>query len=302
MASKTTEGWKLFRDSFRFLRKKPVFVVPIFFSWIVVAAVVLYAQYYFEFPSSILVGIGYVYLFLFLMTFIICIANVMMLEFMQQMEFGEKISFVKALKEALFLDLLKVIPVAVIWAIIWFLILIIRALTSKKKGKKTRAEPSLRDAARTLGGAKSGPFSWLNLGLKMFEKLIRMTVFLVLPAITWENKGPFSAFRKAVEIIKLHPIQFLTTYTLTGAAAVLMALPLVPVFLLDELGVTFPDTFWFGIIIYEGIIWTLGVYLEQMSVGLLYLWHLKWVKNGSKGELSSVAKPHLLDDVYELKP
>ena len=41
----------------------------------------------------------------------------------------------KAIKEAVFLDLIKVIPVALIWAIVWFILLIIRVLTSKKKGR-----------------------------------------------------------------------------------------------------------------------------------------------------------------------
>jgi hypothetical protein len=59
--------------------------------------------------------------------------------------------------------------------------------------------------------------------------------------------------------------------------------------------------FWTAVIIYESIIWTIGIYLEQMSVGLLYLWHIKWVRYGSKGELSDVPKPDLLDNVYELK-
>jgi hypothetical protein len=48
------------------------------------------------------------------------------------------------------------------------------------------------------------------------------------------------------------------------------------------------------------MVWTLSIYLEQMSVGLLYLWHLKWVKKGSKGKLSNTSKPDLLDEIYEL--
>lgn len=297
--TKLSEGWHLFIDSVKFLFEKPIFLLPIFCSWIVVAAVVLYLAYYFEFPESVLIGLGYVYGFLFFMTFIISIANVIMLEFMQQMESGETISFAKALKEAFLVDFLKVIPVAAIWAAVWFVVLILKALTSKKKGKRP-SEPSLRDAARTLGGAE-GPSSFFNLGLKMFEKAIRMFIFLALPAITWDNKGPFSAFRKAFSIMKQHPLQFLTTYTLTGAAAFLMALPLLPIFLLDEIGYVFPDAVWVIVIIYEGVIWTLGIYLEQMSVGLLYLWHLKWVHHGGSGDLSSVPKPHLLDTVHELR-
>lgn len=297
--TKLSEGWHLFTDSAKFLFEKPIFLLPIFCSWIVVAAVVLYLAYYFEFPESVLIGLGCAYGFLFFMTFIISIANVIMLEFMQQMESGEAISFAKALKEAFLVDFLKVIPVAGIWAAVWFVILIFKALTSKKKGRKP-SEPSLQSAARILGGAE-GPSSFLNLGLKMLEKAIRMIIFLALPSITWDNEGPFSAFRKAFSIMKQHPLQFLSTYTLTGAAALLMALPLLPVFVLGEIGYVFPDTVWVIVIIYEGIIWTLGIYLEQMSVGLLYLWHLKWVRQGGSGDLSSVAKPHLLDTVYELR-
>ena len=114
-------------------------------------------------------------------------------------------------------------------------------------------------------------------------------------------KVHFSAFKKSIEIIRKHPVEFLTAYTLTGFAAVLMALPLVPVFVLDDLGVEFSGAFWLGVLIYECVIWSLNIYLEQMSVGLLYLWHLKWEKKGSKGDLSSIPKPDLLDEIYELK-
>jgi hypothetical protein len=293
------EGWGLFSDSFSFLLKKPIFLLPIFVSWLFFAGVVLYLRYYFTFPSSFLLSMLYLYLLIFLISFVICIANIVMLELMQQIETGDRISLGDALREALMNDVLKLIPVAMIWAMVWLIILIIKALTSKKKDR-ARAEPSSRDAARALGGADQ-PFSWIGLGLEMFEKLVRMVVFLTLPAIAWENKGPFSSFSKAFEIIKRHPIQFMTTYTLTGFAAFLMALPLLPIFLMDDLGITFSTTVWTIVIIYECIIWTLGIYLEQMSVGLLYLWHMKWIKNGSQGELSSVSKPDLLDKTYELQ-
>ena len=185
------EGWKLFTDSFRFLFKKPIFLIPIFFSWILVAGITLYLRYYWEAPNDLSMILVMIFLFIFLITLIISIANMMMLEFMQQLEFNGKISFLKALKEAISLDLLKVIPVALIWAIIWFIILLIKVLTSKRKNGGSRPEPSPRDAALTLAGANSGPFSWLKLGLTMFEKIIRMYVFLTLPAIAWEIKVLF---------------------------------------------------------------------------------------------------------------
>jgi hypothetical protein len=296
--SSVAEGWRLLIDSFRVLVKKPIFLVPIIFSWIVFASIVLYLRYYFEEPSSFYLGILYVYSLIFLITITVCIANIVMLEFMQQIESGEKISFSKALKEAFVLDFLKMIPVAAIWAALWLIILILKSGRRKKSGSRT--EPSPRDAARALGGV-DGPSSFFSLGLTMIEKLIRMTVFLSLPAIAWENKGSFSSIKQAFRIIKKHPVQFLTTYTLTGIIAIMMALPLCIIFTLDKKGVTFPAAFWTGVIIYEAVIWTLGIYFEQMSVALLYFWHLRWEECGSRGELSSVPKPDLLDNVYELK-
>lgn len=299
--SNIAEGWKLFSDSFKVLSRHPVFLVPLFFGWILIAGLILYLRYYFIFPKSLGLVLVEAYLFLFLITFIISLCNVIMLEFVQQIELGKKISFSKAVKEAFVFDLLKVIPVAAIWAFVWFIILLIKVLTSKKRERSTRAKPSVRGAALTLGGAKAGPFSWLKLGLSMFEKIVRMVVFLALPAIAWENKGPFSSFKKAVEIVRKHPVQFLTTFTLTGIAALFMVVPLAIIFYLDKSGVVFSSLFWTGVIIYEGLVWTLSNYLEQMSVCLLYLWHLKWMKKGGIGDLSSVVRPSLLDEIYEFR-
>lgn len=276
-------------------------LVPLIFAWIVFAGVILYLRYYWVMPGNFLLGLAAFFCFVYIITLTISVANIVMLEVMQQIESGERTSFGKALREALFSDLLKVVPIALAWAIVWLIIILLRVLMSRRRRSSSRAEPSIRDAARTLGGANSGPFSWTGLGLNMVEKIVRLTVFLSLPAVAWENQGPLSALRRSFEIIMTHPVHFLTAYTLTGAASVLMALPLVVVFALDDAGIHFSADFWMIVILYECVVWTANVYLEQMSVGLLYLWHLKWVGSGSIGYLSSVPKPNLLDEFYELK-
>jgi len=45
---------------------------------------------------------------------------------------------------------------------------------------------------------------------------------MALPAVAWENQGPFSAFKKSFQILKKHPVQFLTSYSLTFAAGVVI--------------------------------------------------------------------------------
>ncbi len=291
------EEWRLFKDSFSVLFAKPIFLLPIFVSWIVVAVVVLYNRYYFPDLGSLGLIVLYLYFLIVIMAFTISMANIVMLELMQQMETGQKLSLSKALKEAFGYDLIKVIPVALIWGLVWLIIVLLRSL---KRRSESKPEPSVQDAAMTLSGMNT-PFSFFRLGLDMMEKLVRMVVFMALPAIAWENKGPFAAYKKAFHVIKTHPVQFLTSYSLTFAAGVLMALPLLPIYFLAKMKVALPTEVWIGVLIYVGLIWTLEIYLEQMSVGLLYLWHLKWEKRGGKGDLSSVAKPDLLDKVYELK-
>lgn len=294
-------GWILFKESMKLLAKRPILTIPIFFSWIIVASIIIYMVYYFTMPAvPLAMQLLLIYFVIFLITMTTCIANIVMLEIVQQMESGQRISFGKAFREAIVEDLLKVIPLAAMWALVWLIIVIIKAMSDDDSGSSRRS-PSPREIARTLGGANSGPFSWLGLGLDAFEKLVRMTFFMALPAIAWEKEGPFSAFRKSVDVIRQHVAEFLTVYTLTGIAIIFMALPLLFVFYLDDFGiVNFSDVFWMGVILYEGLAWTLMIYMEQMSVGLLYLWYLKWVRSGKKGSISSVKKPNLLDEFYEL--
>ena len=279
------EGWYLFKDSLRVVRHRPILLVPILFGWIVVAAIdccawyFLYAKWH---RSEVEPSPGFVlaciYSHVFLITMTICIVNVVMLEFMQQMESGQNISFSRAIKEAVVLDLLKMIPLAAVWAVLWVLISILKSASRRKRG-----------------GSEGSDFIFNRI-----QEAIRMAVFLALPAIAWENKGPFSAIVQSVRIIRKHSVEFLTAYTLTALTGLLLAAPLLVVCGLCKSGVAFPTIFWAGVIIYVGLVWSLGIYVEQMSLGLLYLWHLRWAESGSKGRLSSVPEPDLLDEVYEL--
>jgi hypothetical protein len=278
-------GWDMFKESISFLFSRPIFLIPLFFAWVCVASITLYLRYYFEGPENALVFFLVIFGIVFLIAFIISIANIMMLELLQQIENSKPVSILRAFHEAIVKDVIKVIPVALLWSVLWFILLIIRALTSRKRGGGRRAEPSMEDAARTLGGANTGPFSWLKLGLRMFEKLIRMFIFLALLPIAWENKGPLDALRTAKNVIGKDPGAFLSTYTLSGVASFIMALPLVPIFMLPE-GTELPSIVWSLVILYEGIAWSLTIYLEQMSVAFMYWRHLQTTQQAQANSVS----------------
>jgi hypothetical protein len=298
-----SQGWQFFKSAIVFIFRKPILLIPLLLCWVIVAAIVLYIQYWWVYPADSGLALLESFGFVLIMSYAICLANLMLLEIISQIEDNQKVSFGKALATTVSQDSLKVIPLAVFFAVVWFIIIVLKAL--KSKARRGRSSPSPRDAAQTLagipGGLSASPFSWLRLGLDLFEKLLRMSVFLALPAIAWENEGSFSAFKKAVYIIKEHPIQFLSEYGLTLTAGIIMALPLVPIYIIDRSGGTFPNSVWYGVIFYEGIIWTLGIYLEQMTMALLYLWQMKSGADANTPDLSTFNKPDLLQDFQTLK-
>lgn len=270
------EGARFLKSALLLLSKRPAFIAPIFFCWLVVSGVILYCRYYLNISENIELLAIEVFIILFLITYTICITNVVMLELVQSAEQGKQISLLKALFETVTRDALKVIPIAIIWSVLWFVILCIAVIMSllKKGGSSSRRpEPSLKDAAMTLSGLNTNPFSWLKVGLGMIEKVFRLVAFLALPGIAWKNRGPFASLREGFGIVKTFPVQFFSVYSLTSVAAMLMALPLIPIVYVAESDVHISNTVWTVVIIYEAIIWSLGNYLEQMSIGLLYLKH-----------------------------
>ena len=291
-------GWELLKDSVRLLLHRPLLLIPLFFAWISYASFVLWNYFYFK-PENFS---EYLYVFfplLLLVCFIISMANIIMLTLLHQIEENRKTSFPEALYEAFVKDSLKVFPISLLWAVIWMILLILESLVSSAdRDGKARKEPSLRNAAVVLSGADT-PFSLSKLGLSLLEKVVRMTVFLSLPAIAWENKGPLSSLRKSFEIIKKHPLTFFSAYGVTLGAFFIMVIPLAPITIAVRADIALPSVVWLCVIIYSGIIFILNIYLEQMVTGLLYLWHLKWKAEAGEGPICRVRKPELSRFIHE---
>lgn len=290
------QGWSFFLRSLAFVIKHPPLLIPLIISWVVYASIVLYTHYYWTFPDSFLLGLAEFFVFLLIITYVVCLLNMVMLEIVRQIDEGRPLSFPQAFSKVFSTSAVKVIPLAALFAIVWLIILVLRSLTSRRRGKD-KSEPSVKDAAITLAGIGNNPFSWHSLGLYMMEKLLRMTVFLALPAIVWSGQGSVSAFKKAVSIIKQHPLEFVSAYGLTMIVAIIMSIPLIPVGILAEAEVVIPDPIWVLVILYVGVTWILGVYLEQMNTAMLYAWHMNWENNGSVGDLTTTPKPRLLGEL-----
>jgi hypothetical protein len=109
-----------------------------------------------------------------------------------------------------------------------------------------------------------GSFSLTQTFMRALKERVRLVVFLILPAIAWENMSFVEAAEKGLVVPKTHLGEFARGYALTYAAAA---------------------------VIYCGLAWSFSLYLEQMFVAQLYLWHLKWERKFGVARLMKRPRP-----------
>ena len=221
------------------------------------------------------------FLFLCGLSFMILMSCAVVLEMIRQIELGNP-SLIRAVGKALSKDMIKVLPLSIVWATIWFVLTVIEAILSRFKKKDGDNDDTLtaQNAAATIANFRD--FSFSAAFIDALKKGVRMVVFLIMPAIAWENLGFFDATKKGLSVLRAHLGDFARGYALTYAAAVIVFLP---PWIVLELGtgrhgnpplIHFPDSVWVGTIIYIGLAWSFCIYLEQMFMAQLYLWHMKW--------------------------
>ncbi|MGH7670822.1 MAG: hypothetical protein ACRENQ_15155 [Gemmatimonadaceae bacterium] len=287
----------------------PSFLVPLLSVWVVYASGVLYLKYVFRFGlHGTAEDVGVVFLFIFVMSFLILMSCAVVLDAIRQIETGHP-SFTKAIRKAVREDLVRVLPVSFVWAILWMVLTVIEALLSKSRDNGSAGNDTLtaESAAETIANYHS--FSFSEAFIDALKKGIRMVMFLIVPAIAWENLGAFQAMKKGLAVLRAHLGLFGSGYALTYAAAAIVFLPSAVIF---ELGtgrhgnpplIHFPSAVWVATIIYMGLAWSFTVYLEQMFMAQVYLWYLKWEKAVAQAKkagqpvpaFTSIPRPELLE-------
>lgn len=299
-------GSEVIKESLKVFRKHPMFLVPLFGCWTIYAPIIIYFTYFFPWKQYSTLQIFFIVFFIvFIFSSILSFSNLLLLELIQQLESGKRFNLVSAFFEVVSKDLIKALPITFIWVIIWFILTAIEALLSKIENRS--GEFSAENAAKTLAGYER--FSLSRAFFEALQKGVRMIVFLILPAIAWEDKSPVKATKKGLGVLKTHLAEFTTGFALTELAAIIVFLPPVILFVIsDEFEVTFPDFVWYIAIIYCAFAWSFSLFLEQMFAAELYLWHLIWEKecsiakaeNRELPKLREVKRPSVLDDVSDL--
>lgn len=298
-------GWGLIVHSLNVFKSYPSFLLPILTVWAAYVPSVLYLKYEYRWEAhGLREDMAIVFLFIFGLSFAILMSCAVVLDMIRQIETGEP-SLSKALGKAFGKDMFRILPLAILWAVVWFLLTLIEAIFSKKRDDEDETLTA-QDAAETIANYRD--FSFSSAFIEALKKGVRMVVFLIMPAIVWDNLGFYDATKKGLAVLRAHLSDFGAGYALTYAAAAVVFLPPAILF---ELGtghhgnpplMHFPSSVWVGAIIYMGLAWSFSIYLEQMFMAQLYLWHMKWQESVSQAKLnhqplpgfSDVARPELL--------
>ena len=273
MSKKTSIGKAkdVFTSSLRFFLAYPISIIPLLLCWTVYASVILYMQYRFDWDYySIQIAFFTVFLCYILFSIVYGIACLVLLEIVQQIETEEKTNLGRAVKDVIMHDAWKAGPILLVWAVVWFLLAVLEALFSKKKEKLGSTKLTARSAVGTLLGDGSS-FSLSGVFFHALSKGIRMIVFLILPAIAWEDLGPVNAFRKGLYILGEVKKEFMVAYGMSGIFALtVMAVPGVIYYVDQKLTLNLPEPFWAAILIYMAFASSFSLMIEQLYVAKLY--------------------------------
>jgi hypothetical protein len=301
-------GAELTKGTIRAFGKHPQLIFPLLGCWLIYAPSIVYSKFFFPWgectlPQQFLFAFFHIFLFSFVLSF----SCLILLEIIRQIETTEDLDLWAATAVAT-KTIFKALPVVFLWAILWFLISLIEAILSRKgSDDDDDLEFTPENVATELGGGFEG-FSISRAFFEALRKGVRMIVFLIYPALSWEKASAGKAIKKGLGIAKLHKVEFATGFLLTELAGIIVFLPPFLLFLWARF-TEFPDWVWFVAILYIGLAWSFSMLLEQLFAAELYLWHLLWKKDCAEAltkgldepKFSDTNRPSILNDIPELR-
>jgi hypothetical protein len=288
--------------------KHPIFLLPLFITWLFIASGTVYFKWYFVWENYNTTGqLTFAYLFYFLASFMVLISCSILVELIEQDESGKQMNIIKAIKDSFLINIGNVIILSFIWSIVWFTLVLLKVIFSKKD-RNGDDELSAKNVAKTLAGDES--FSWTNFTFDALIQALRMIMFIIIPAFAWENRGFSSSFKRGISIVGSRTKNFIEGFIVSvGVQFILYLPPSVMFYLSEKANIEFSETAWYFCIVYLGFAWTFTTYVEQLFGAELFLWQLKYEKAYKRAEqnkwkipkFSEIERPQLLDEVYDLK-
>lgn len=304
------DGIAIMSHAIRVLFAYPILLVPILFCWLVYGPLVLYLAYLHPWDSLSFGGVVWsVFGPVILLPFVLTFSCHVLLEMIQQIETDQDVDLMHAAKDAANRNMVKSLPIVLIWSVLWLILTILDLIISGKDVDSPNTL-TLGNTARTLSGDASGLMLSRSF-FRLLNKAVRMAMYLTLSSIAWEDTGPHEAIKRGFSALRKHTAEFATGFVSSELIATVVFLP-VGVFILSvvffEIVVSTPA--WVILIVYIAIAWSFSLYIEQMLAAGLYLWHLKWLRvidqEAESGlplpTLRDVGGPSILDGIPEFAP
>lgn len=289
IGEKFSRSFEILTDGFKAFFKYPVLLVPVILH-IVLISLIMFSIFIFvrpyadtnAIPPDIAIYVVLIMCLLICTAYTIC--AFIMLELIQQIEMGEKICLLKALYESFCKNLIKGLPLIIIWTIISFI------------GKFLRGKRSKETFLGTC---------------------IRLSMYCILPAIAWEDYGSIEAIKRGIKVLKKTYAEIFFSIIQTSVIGFLALLPLPIVVWMVFVFNGNPQACLTVIVLFVGYAVFVGAlckYIGQMFAASLYIWYKKWeretrnarINHTSEPSLYDIPMPSLLDDipdlVYKKKP
>jgi len=245
------DGVRMLRNSLRFLGQHPSTLLPLVVIWLVSVHIIFSVLP--AIPWQTLDVVPAIVL-IYAINSALCLLQLtgcsILLELLQHIETGRPMRLWVALRDTVLRNLWAILPLALVWSAVEVLLWILQALLTSKDRKST---------------SDSVVRAWFD----MAQKVLRMGTYLALPAIAWEDVGPYQAVRRAIRIGKTEIASFISATSLSALFMFFVGLPLTILAYADP---DFVKAHWKPLLVYAMVIWTLKTYLEQMMMAELYLW------------------------------
>ena len=299
-------GAGLIKEAIRALGRYPRMLIPLLLCWLVYAPLLVIFKFHipwdsFDFPMQALI----VFSAILLLSIIFSWSAFMLLELIRQIETDENWNMTKAIGKSI-TNTIIALPIAIVWAAIWFLLSLLETIF-RRGSDDSDDEYNAENVAKTVAGFEE--FSLSGAFFEALKKGVRMAAFLIYPAIAWEKLGTSSSVKKGLGVAKSHKSEFASGFVLTElAATIVFTPPAILFYISSKFDVSFSDPVWFGVMIYCAFAWSFSLFLEQMFVAELYLWHLTWEKEVDQAKidgrpeptLEDVKRPSVMDSVADL--
>lgn len=308
-APRVHNSWILIRAGLKFFSRYPQALAPLLITWLIYAISVLVIECWINWDAlAFWPALALLFLIVCWFSALLSFSFAVLLELIMQHESGQEMDIFKAYRNFFGCGFVRLLPMALIWLLVWFILLIIQAFLLKDKNRAQDEKLTAENAARTLIGF-DGNFTLLRAFLEALERGIRMIVFLVIPAIIWENLPTKAAVKKSLIVFRRHLVHFMAGFGLAEVATLIVFVPLaVTLKLADMAEASFPLAVWYLVSLYIAFTWSFSFYLEQVFLAELYFWHLAWENQMAQAqagghpipEFDQIKLPLLLDENPDL--